>query len=156
MNTIHRAVTMACGDCAPAHPLPEHHELMVILLIVALAAIGGAIIAWQLRHKRPPARVTDQWSALAVMGELCPHGWRAEVTLHGREVPPPAAPPVRSAPPVAVRWELFEDGSDRVAATRWVSASTIDEALQAMVDDRRLDVTLEQIEQSASGGDDRI
>jgi len=156
MNAIDHAVVMACGDCAPAHPLPEHHALVVALLIVALAAIGGAIIAWQLLRKRRPARVTDHWSALAVMGELCPHGWKAEITLRGRGVPLPADAPFSTTPPVAVRWKLYEADSDRVVVARWVSANTIDEALQTMVDDRRLDVTLEQIEQSPAGEDDRI
>jgi len=88
------------------------------------------------------------------MGELCPHGWKAEITLHGWGEPLPADAPFSSTPPVAVRWKLYEDDSDRVAVARWVSANTIDEALQTMVDDRRLDVTLEQIEQAAKGGDD--
>jgi len=156
MNAIAHAGTMACGDCAPAHPLPENHALMAILAIVVLAAIGGAITVWQLRRKHRPARVTDQWSALAVMGELCPHGWNAEITLRGRGAPRLVDAPFSSAPPVAVKWKLYEKDSDRPAVTRWVSASTIDEALQTMVDDRRLDVTLAQIEQSPAGEDDRI
>jgi hypothetical protein len=155
VSAIHHAVMMACGDCAPAHPPPEPHGLVVILLIAAFGAIGGAITVWQLRRKHRPAQVRDQWSALAVMGELCPHGWKAEITLHGWGAPLPADAPFSSPPPVAVRWTLYEDASDRVAVARWVAASTIDEALQTMVDDRRLDVTLEQIEHAVDE-DERI
>jgi hypothetical protein len=156
MGAIENAVTMACGDCAPAHPLPEHHALVVTLLIVAFAVIGGVIIAWQLRRKRHPPRVTDQWSALAVMGELCPRGWTAEIGLHGRGVPLPADAPFSDAQPVAVRWKLYDEDGEREAVARWVTADTIEEALQKMVEDRRLDIALEQIEQSAAGEGDRI
>lgn len=144
---------MACGDCAPAHPLPETRPLTVILMVVALTVLGGAIFIWQ-RPRRRPARVTDQWSALAAMGELCPDGWKAEITFHG-----PGAAPARGAAAsgedlVVVDWKLYEPDSDRVAVERRVLADTIDDALRAMVDDRRLDVALEQIEQSACRGDE--
>jgi hypothetical protein len=147
-----RGVVLACGDCVPLHSTPESQPVSVILLIAALAAIGCVILVWQLRRKRRPPRVTDQWGALVAMGDLCPRGWQAEIALKGWG----ATPRQDAAPPVALDWKLYEDAGARVAVSRRVCADTIGEALQMMVDDRRLDVMLEQIEQSAEETKDRI
>jgi hypothetical protein len=142
---IGSGVVLACGDCVPQHSTPEGQPLIVIPLIAALAAIGCVLLVWQRGRKRRPKRVTDQWSALAAMGDLCPAGWQAEITLHGGE----ATPHRDAAAGVALKWKLYEDAGARVAVSRGVRADTIGGALQMMVDDRRLDVMLEQIEQSA-------
>jgi hypothetical protein len=146
-----RWVVLACGDCVPQHSTPEGQPVIVILLIAALAAIGCLILLWQRRRKRRPTRVTDQWGALAAMGDLCPAGWQAEITLHGGK----ATLRPDATPAVALKWKLYEDKSTRVAASRRVRADTISGALQMMVDDRRLDVLLEQIEQASDEAKDR-
>ena len=93
--------------------------------------------------------MSDQWHALTVMGELCPYGWQAQITLYGWGAPaPPDAPPAR-APLVELEWKQFDEEPGRVAVARRVWEHTIAEALQAMVDDRRTDLTLEQIERAA-------
>ena len=147
---------LACGDCAGVNPPPDRSPLGVILIILGLALIGGLILIGQRRRGQRPRRVTDHWSTLVVMGELCPHGWQAEITFHGAGAPNPDEDLPSRSSPVAVEWKLYEDESKRVAVERRVSAETIDDALQRMVDDRRLDVALEQIEQSAARPDDRI
>jgi len=128
----------------------------VILIILGLTLIGGLIVIAQRRRGRRPRRVTDHWSALFVMGELCPHGWQAEITFHGAGAPIPDEDLSSPSSPVAVEWRLYEDESKRVAVERRLSAATIDDALHRMVDDRRLDVTLEEIEQSAARREDGI
>jgi hypothetical protein len=50
---------------------------------------------------------------------------------------------------VAVVWTEYEDESRRTGVVRRLHAPTIHEALEAMVADRRMDVTLQSIEQSA-------
>lgn len=146
-----RGVVLACGDCVPQHPVPESQPFTVILLIAALAVIGCAILVWQRRRKRRPPRVTDQWGALVAMGDLCPAGWRAEITLRGGE----STLHRDATPAVALNWKLYEDAGARVVVSRGVRADTIGGALQMMVDDRRLDVMLEQIERSATETKDR-
>jgi hypothetical protein len=129
---------------------PGYETVLVALLIAAL--FGACLVIWIVlqRGHRPPKPVTDQWRALTVMGELCPHGWQAQITLHGGGAPAPDdAPPART-PLVALEWKQFAAEPGRVAIARRVWAPTIGEALQAMVDDRRTDITLEQIEQAVA------
>jgi hypothetical protein len=123
--------------------------LLVLLLIAALAALGAAISFYLRRRQRRPQPVGDQWRALAVMGELCPHGWQAQITLYGWGAPVPDDAPPSRVPLVELEWKQFDEESGRVAVARRVWAATIEEALQAMVEDRWTDVTLEQIEQAA-------
>jgi hypothetical protein len=128
--------------------------VVVVLVIVALAVLGAGLSFYMRRRPRRIAPVTDQWRALAVMGEMCPHGWQAQITLYGWGAPvPPDAPPAR-APLVALEWKQFDEEPGRVIVERRVWAPTIERALQSMVDDRRTDVTLEQIEQAAELDDD--
>jgi hypothetical protein len=128
----------------------------VALVIVALAVLAGALYFYMRRRPRRIAPVNDQWRALAVMGEMCPHGWQAQITLYGWGAPvPPDAPPAR-APLVQLEWKQFDEEPGRVVVARRVWAPTIERALQSMVDDRRTDVTLEQIEQAAADDDDEL
>jgi hypothetical protein len=126
------------------------YETFVIVPVIIAMAIGCVLIAIYLRRQhRRPKPVADQWSALAVMGELCPHGWQAQITLYGWGAPvPPDAPPSR-VPLVELEWKQFDAEPGLVAVARRVWAPTIGEALQQMVDDRRTDITLEQIEAQA-------
>jgi hypothetical protein len=130
---------------------------LVLVLIVGLAAVGVAIVVvYGRRGSRRAPLVTDQWSALTLMNELCPHGWQADITAYGGSAPLPDDAPDAGPPRVSVEWRLYEHGSERVVVERRVSSSTIVGALQKMVDDRRLDVELERIESSAaSAADDR-
>jgi len=136
----------------PGHSLSQD-ALLVGLVIGALAIIGLAIFVYLRRHPRRRGPVTDQWGALAVMGELCPHGWQAQVTVYGWGAPiPEDAPPART-PLVELEWKLFDEEPGRVVVARRVWATTIDEALQAMVEDRQTDLSLEQIERAATEED---
>lgn len=146
----------ACGDCGMAHPPPETRPLLVFALMALFALLGVLILIWQRHRRGRPKLVTDQRGALAVMGELCPHGWQAEITLYGSDAPLPEDAPAARPPLVGVQWRLYAPGGERVAVVRRMWASTIDEALQKIVEDRRIDVELEQIESSAGGGEERF
>jgi hypothetical protein len=148
--------------------LPWHHlaalrpALGVIALLIGVplgaAAVGTLLAAaarrlW--RRRRPPqaagllgaAELED--GLRAAMSELCPHGWRAQITLFGPadELPPDAPFGPRSQ--VALDWaELDSDGDDALIVRR-VWAASVAEAMEAMVADRRTDETLEQIERAA-------
>jgi hypothetical protein len=136
------------------HPPQAHDALVVALVIVAMALLAALIVIYTRRRRRRLRPVTDQWGALVVMGELCPHGWQAQITMYGWGAPmPPDAPPSR-APLVEVEWKRFEEDSERVAAVRRVRSPTVGEALQVMVDDRRSEITLEQIEQAVGEEED--
>ncbi len=132
------------------HPLPAHDTAVVMLLMVAMAAASAALYIYLHRRSRWVAPVSDEWRAQAVMGELCPHGWQAQLTLYGWGAPVPADAPPSRAPLVELEWRQFEEESGKVLVARRVWATSIGEALQAMVEDRRTDLTLEQIEHATS------
>lgn len=150
MSAVFAALVMASGVQGGHVPASAVETLA---LGVAIAVMAGACvpIAIHLRRRRRRARpVADQWQALAVMGELCPHGWQAQITLYGWGAPvPDDAPPART-PLVELEWKQFEEDSGHVVVARRVWAPTIAQALQSMVDDRQTDITLEQIERAAA------
>jgi hypothetical protein len=130
------------------------YETFVIVPLIAVMTIACALIVMYLRRRaRQPKPVADQWQALAVMGELCPHGWTAQVTLYGWGAPVPDDAPPSRVPLVELEWKQFDEESGRIAVARRVWAPTIDEALQMMVEDRRTDIALEEIEQAAADDD---
>lgn len=137
------------GSCVA--PLSE--ILIIVSLILIMGVLCVAIGIHLRRHHRRPKPVTDEWSALAVMDELCPHGWQAQITLYGWDAPVPADAPASRAPLFKLEWKQFDEESE-VAVARQVWAPTIGNALQTMVDDRRMDHTLEQIEQAAASDGD--
>jgi len=145
---------LASGVQGGHAPAPGYETLLVALLIAAFLAACVPISVHLRRRDRRPKPVADQWQALAVMGELCPHGWQAQITLHGCDAPVPEDAPPSRVPLVALEWRQFAEESGRVAVARRVWAPTIGEALQMMVDDRRTDLTLEQLEQAMAEQDD--
>jgi hypothetical protein len=137
-----------------------------VLLVVVCAVLGGLLLPLLLpllrllvdrsfgvlrarggRWRRVRSEVGAERSARAMMGELCPHGWRAEITLYTGRAQTESGDPVHA--PVALDWyELRPGGAPAVVRRVW--AASVVEALEAMVADRRTDVALEQIELRAS------
>jgi hypothetical protein len=134
------AVVLASG-VQGGHARAPLYETFVIALVITLLALGVAQIATYLRrrHQRPQP-VTD--------------GWQAQMTLYGWGAPVPDDAPPSRVPLVELEWKQFDEEPGKVAVERRVWAPTIDAALRNMVDDRRTDVTLEQIEQAAAQDDD--
>ncbi len=145
---------MASGVQGGDAHAPAYETLLVVLAIGALAVATVLIARYLRRRYLRPKPVTDQWQALAVMGELCPDGWQAQITLYGWGAPIPADAPPSRVPLVELEWKQFEEESGRIVVARRVWAPTIGEALQTMVEDRRTDLTLEQIEQAVTDEDD--
>ena len=143
MSIAGGGVPLASGVQGGHLPAPAHETLLIGLVIAAMVLVSVLIAIYLRRHHRRTRPVTDHWQALAVMGELCAHGWQAEITLRGW-----------GAPLVELEWKQFDEESGGVAVARRVWAATIAEALQAMVEDRRTDVELERIEQAAADDDD--
>ncbi len=133
---------MASGVQGGHAQAPGHETLVVVSVIAALAAAAALIVIHLRRRSRQSKPVVDQWAALVVMGELCPDGWQAQITLYGWGAPVPAHAPRGRTPLVELEWKQFEEETGRVIVARRVWAVTIGEALQAMVDDRRTDITL--------------
>ena len=148
--SVTAAASAIASGVQGGNALPASGETLVIGLLIAAMAAAAALLALYLRRRRRRSEpVDDQWRALAVMGELCPHGWQAEITMYGWGAPVPADAPPSRVPLIELEWKQFEEDSGRIAVARRVWAPTIGEALQTMVEDRRTDVTLEQIEQAA-------
>ena len=148
------ALLLASGVQGGHAPAPGYETVVIVSVIALLTAASAAIAIYLRRRSRNLAHVADQWQALTVMGELCPHGWQAQITLYGWGAPVPDDAPPSRVPLVELEWMQFEDESGQVAVARRVWAPTIPEALQIMVEDRRTDITLEEIEQAAEGSDD--
>ncbi len=148
MNGLARGFVMA-SDGQGGHVQAPAEEALLLALAIAVMAAACVLIGIYLRRRyRRPKPVDDQWRALVVMGELCPHGWQAHITLYGWGAPVPEDAPPSRVPMVELEWKQFDEESGRVAVARRVWAPTIDEALQKMVEDRHTDITLEQIEQA--------
>jgi hypothetical protein len=152
MSGVGRALVIASG--VQGGTAKAHDALLVALVIAALAVVAVAILVYTRKRPRRSEPVTDQWRALAMMGELCPHGWKAQITLYGWNAPAPADAPPSRAPLVELEWTLYDEEHGHIAVARRVWARTIPEALQTMIDDRRTDLTLEQIERAAEEQDE--
>jgi hypothetical protein len=155
MSALAQPLILASGvQGGTAHPLHAHDTLLVALLIVALSAACFGILLYLRKRARRPKMAHDEWQALAVMGELCPHGWQAQISLYGWGAPVPEDAPPSRTPLVELEWKQFDEEPGRVTVVRRVWAPSIGEALQAMVEDRQTDITLEQIERKAAGEED--
>lgn len=139
---------------SPLHPLvlvalcAAAGGLLLPLLRLAATrgrrALGGRLGRW----RRVRVEVGAERRARALMGELCPHGWRAELTLYDGRASTEAGEPAHA--PVVLDWCELRPGGAEPAVVRRVWAQSVAEALEAMVADRRTDVALEQIELRAS------
>jgi len=134
------------GVCAAAGALLLP---MVLPLVRALANRGRDVLRARLgRWRRVGSEIGAERRARAMMGELCPHGWRAEITLYEGRATTESGDPVLA--PVALDWYELRPGGGQPAVVRRVWAPSVLDALEAMVADRRTDVALEQIELRAS------
>ena len=115
--------------------------VVIPVLVFAISSCRSALSSWRERRQ---ASVGAELHARAMMSELCPHGWRAQITISSGEGQADDRPGE-----VALDWTELRDASGRPAVMRRVWAPTIGEALDAMVVDRRTDETLEQIERGA-------
>jgi hypothetical protein len=126
------------------------YETVAILFVVILMTIAWGLIFKRLRRRqREPKPVSDHWQALRVMGEMCPRGWQAQITVYGQGAPTPEDAPPRRAPLVEVEWMQFDGEPRRPTIPRRAWARTISGALQMVVEDRRTDLTLDEIEPGA-------
>src|ERR1700753_2448075 len=125
--------------------------LVIPLLGVVVSTTRSTLRARQGRHRRLRDMAAAEERARAMMSELCPFGWRAQITLFADADPNdhrPLTPDGRRAQ-VALDWTELRDESGRPAVMRRVWATTVAEARESMVADRRTDETLEQIERGA-------
>jgi hypothetical protein len=151
---VHAGLLIASGVQGGNARAPASETFVIGVLLAAMALATVWIVRYLRRRNRRQRPVNDQWQALAVMGELCPSGWQAQITVYGWGAPVPADAPPSRVPLIELEWKQFEEDSGRIAVARRVWAPTIGEALQTMVEDRRTDLTLEQIEQAAAEQDD--
>jgi hypothetical protein len=154
VSSVHAGLLIASGVQGGDARAPAYETLVIGVLVAAMALATVWIVRYLRRRNRRQKPVNDQWQALAVMGELCPSGWQAQITVYGWGAPVPADAPPSRVPLIELEWKQFEEESGRIAVARRVWAPTIGEALQTMVEDRRTDLTLEQIEQAAAEQDD--
>jgi hypothetical protein len=108
----------------------------------------GAKRSWLGKRRRRRAAANAEVRARAQMSELCPDGWQARITLLHSDDEQPRTPSGERAR-VALDWTELQGPGHSPAVMRRVWAETIGEALDAMVDDRRTDEALEQIERGA-------
>ena len=119
----------------------------VVLMLIAVLAVACAAILRQL--SKQPSRtepVRDEWGAWAAMGDLCPQGWRAQITLYGWGAPLPDDAPPSRVPPVELEWQRYDEEGRQVGPTRHMWARSIPQVLQLMVDDRNAEEVLEHLD----------
>jgi hypothetical protein len=150
MTVTSGALVIASGVQGGHVPASGRETLWIGVAIAAMALAWVPIAVYLRRQHRRPKLVGDQWQAQAVMGELCPHGWQAQITLYGWDAPIPADAPASRAPLVELEWKEFGREPGRVEVARRLWATSIGDALQRMVEDRQTDMALEQIEQAAA------
>jgi hypothetical protein len=123
--------------------------LLVLVLVQVVPRVRSTLAGRRRGWAYTREAIMVEARARSMMSELCPHGWRAQITLFGPgdELPPDAPDDDRAL--VALDWAELERERRGVAVVRRVWAPTIAEALEAMVADRGTDEALEQIEQSA-------
>ena len=130
-------------------------QLELVLVGGMLLVLAGLLLSRELRRWRgehPPH--SEEVRARALMGELCPNGWQAQLTLYGSGQFAPPGAPASDGSLVAVDWSELPDDGDELPVKRRVWAATIADGLAAMVEDRRTDEVLERIERSANADDD--
>jgi LPXTG-motif cell wall-anchored protein len=150
---VERAIAV-CRAAAQRLPLADmsasaRDTLIVLLVIGALLAATGALV-WLRRRRREqrPRDVEAEWRARAVMGELCPHGWQAQITLYGWQGPVPADAPWARAPLVELEWRHYDDQGEVAGAGRcW--APSVAAGLQTMLDSRWQELASEAADRSA-------
>ncbi len=144
----------SCGSAA-SRSLEVVAQLELVLVGAVLLVLAGLLLARELRRWRNRERPhSHEVRARAMMGELCPNGWQAQLTLYGSEPAAlPGAPP-GAGPLVAVDWSELPGEGGEAPPMRRVWAPTIADGLAAMVADRRTDEVLERIERSAGADDD--
>jgi hypothetical protein len=122
-----------------------------VLLVLAGLLLSREIRRWRVDHPHDD----DEVRARALMGELCPNGWQAQITMFGAAATaPPDAPRFESGSLVAIDWAELPGEDEDPPMVRRVWAPTIAAALEAMLDDRRTDEVLERIERTANADDD--
>jgi hypothetical protein len=135
--------------------------LAATALVIAVPLVGSVVLTLTIagfrrihRRRRQLASSASAAAAFearlrATMSELCPHGWRAHVTLFDSadELPPDA--PGNERARVALDWAELDADSSEPAIVRRVWAPTVLAAMEAMIADRRTDETLERIERAA-------
>lgn len=143
---------------------PGPDSLLDPLLLLAVGALAGVLFVPALEYLVPRIRqrvrarlrrrrmlhaaATAELRSRAVMSELCPHGWHAQITLF--EHPDHDGCDGDARPDrVRLEWTELRDESGAPAVMRELWAPTVGAALQAMVSDRQTDETLEQIELGA-------
>ena len=142
-NLLGPLLLIVAGACAGA--------ILIPLLGFIVGHGRAALVRRRVNRRRVRAAATAERRARAMMSELCPHGWHAQITLYEGAAEAADGRPIKA--PVALDWHELRPGGAGIgepAVSRRVWAQTVGEALDAMVGDRRTDETLEQIELRAS------
>jgi hypothetical protein len=141
---------------------PSHYlNLIALPMTIIATAVAGWLLIKMLeglvprlrrrlqiriaRRRRLRAAATAEISARAMMDELCPHGWQAEIVLFGSADQVPEEAPDPAWTRVQLDWTQLHDS----ATVRRIWAPDIRQALEAMVAERIAEETLQQIEQQA-------
>jgi hypothetical protein len=154
-------------------PVSRHASSVSVLaplLSLLLAALVGGLLLGALQvlvprlrrlvrsRKAQRRRLRAAWGAeiraRAMMDELCPYGWHAQITLgESGDQHQGSTPGARAR--VALEWTAHEADPSQTSVVRRVYAPSINEALDAMVADRSTDETLERIERGSLGDGER-
>ena len=138
-------------ETVPPESSPSGVELLA-LAVLCLAVAAVVLVARRARGCPRSLPVTER-RVRAEMDELCPHGWTAQLTGFGSAEQLPEDAPAVEGLGVRLEWAELGGGEGEVEVARRLWARDVSLALGAMVEDRRLDLQLEEIESSVKRGE---
>ncbi len=99
------------------------------------------------RHRRLLASAQAEERCRLTMDELCPFGWRADITVRSGPADPTAEEPGAEGMRVSLEWTARGPAADPTPRQIW--APSVTAAFEAMLADRITEETLAQIELQA-------
>jgi hypothetical protein len=129
----------------------------LVALLVGVLAIAALIVVGRARRGLDRLAFSEE-RARAEMDRLCAHGWTAQLTIYGTRNRVEEGAPAGEGVRVRAEWAELAQGDHGeldVAVARRLWSGSIPGALRAIVEDRRLDFELEQIERGHAEADPR-
>jgi hypothetical protein len=130
--------------------------IVLAALVGSAALIATVLLLERVQRRRRAEQIDDEYRTRLLMEDLCPDGWKAQITVFGRHAPRPEDAPSVDGTLVALEWSEYAqtgDGEASVTVVRRIWERSIGAAQARMIAERRLDLVLEDAERRVLGGE---